>query len=470
MHTRKKGLFNLLTKIGNWSASQKIATSFAAVIFIGSLLLSLPISQLPTSQATYIDNLFSAVSMVCVTGLFTESIADSYTLFGQIVCMILIQVGGLGLMTLLAYFITQLSKNKIGFRNKLAVQEGINRGDGKNFRTYIGTIIKYTAVIEGIGMLLLSFYFVPAFGWAKGLFVSMFLAVSAFCNAGFDTMGNASLVEYVHNPLINLVIAALIILGGIGFSVWFDVSNMVQASYKMKQTPSWMRRLRSLTLHTRLALTMTGFLLVGGTVLFLLMEYSNDASIGTFSFGEKVMASFFHTVSMRTAGFASIDYTTITPISMFMSVITMFIGGSPGGTAGGMKTTTFAIVLIMIYNEIKGQSNVNIFNHTIPRQVVRQSLVIFMMLLTSLALGTGLLLMFNPEINPLYLLFEAVSALATVGVSANVTVNLDTPSQFVDMLLMFTGRIGPITLLDSLIRKNKAVKDISYTKGNIIIG
>lgn len=454
----------------NWTASQKIASSFATVIFIGSLLLSLPISQLPTSNATYIDNLFSAVSMVCVTGLFTESIADSYTLFGQIVSMILIQIGGLGLMTLIAYFITQISKHRIGFRNKLAVQEGINRGDGKDFRTYIGTIIKYTAVIEGTGMLLLSLYFVPEFGWAKGLFVSMFLAVSAFCNAGFDTMGNASLVEYVHHPLINLVIAALIILGGIGFSVWFDVSNMVHASVKMKQTPSLMRRLRSLTLHTRLAITVTAILLVSGTILFLLLEYSNDASIGTFTFGEKVLASFFHTVTMRTAGFASLDYTTITPISMFMSVITMFIGGSPGGTAGGMKTTTFAIVLLMIYNEIRGQSNVNVFNHTIPRNVVRQSLIIFVALLSTLALGTSLLLMFNPEMNPLYLLFEAVSALATVGVSANVTVNLDTPSQFVDMFLMFAGRIGPITLVDSLVRKNRAVKDIAYTKGNIIIG
>ncbi|WP_373788219.1 potassium transporter TrkG, partial [Jeotgalibaca porci] len=314
----------MLNRMRNWTTSQKIASSFASVIFIGSLLLSLPISQVPTSNATYIDNLFSAVSMVCVTGLFTESITDSYTLFGQIVSMVLIQIGGLGLMTLIAYFITQLSKNKIGFRNKLAVQEGINRGDAKDFRTYIGTIMKYTAIIEGTGMVLLSFYFVPAFGFAKGLFISMFLSISAFCNAGFDTIGNASLIEYAHNPLINLVIAALIILGGIGFSVWFDVSNLFHATAKMKQKPPLMRRIRSLTLHTRLALLMTIGLLVGGTILFLIFEYTNDASIGTFSFGDKVLASFFHAVTMRTAGFASLDYSTITPISMFMSVVTMF--------------------------------------------------------------------------------------------------------------------------------------------------
>lgn len=466
----RKEMFILLNKIGSWTTSQKIASSFASVIFIGSLLLSLPISQLPTSNATYIDNLFSAVSMVCVTGLFTESITDSYTLFGQIVSMVLIQIGGLGLMTLMAYFITQLSKNKIGFRNKLAVQEGINRGDAKEFRNYIRTIMKYTAIIEGTGMVLLSFYFVPAFGFTKGLFISMFLSISAFCNAGFDTIGNASLIEYAHNPLINLVIAALIILGGIGFSVWFDVSNLFHATAKMKQKLPLMRRIRSLTLHTRLAILMTVGLLVSGTLLFLIFEYTNDASIGTFSFGDKVLASFFHAVTMRTAGFASLDYSTITPISMFMSVVTMFIGGSPGGTAGGMKTTTFAIVFIMIYNEIRGQSNVNLFNHTIPKNVVRQALIVFVALLTTLTLGTSLLLLFNPGTNPLFLLFEAVSALATVGVSANVTASLDTPSLIVDMFLMFAGRIGPITLVDSLIRKNKAVKDIAYTKGSIIIG
>src|SRR5699024_9831116 len=193
------------------------------------------------------------------------------------------------------------------------VQEGINRGDAKDFRTYIGTIMKYTAIIEGTGMVLLSFYFVPVFGFAKGLFISMFLSISAFCNAGFDTMGNSSLIEYAHNPGINLVIAALIILGGIGFSVWFDVTNLFHATAKMKQKPPLMRRIRSLTLHTRLALLMTIGLLVGGTILFLIFEYTNDASIGTFSFGDKVLASFFHAVTMRTAGIASLDYSTITP-------------------------------------------------------------------------------------------------------------------------------------------------------------
>ncbi|MDE1549346.1 TrkH family potassium uptake protein [Jeotgalibaca caeni] len=460
----------MLKNIESWTTSQKIAFSFAFVIFTGSILLTLPISQLPTSEATYLDNLFSAVSMVCVTGLFTESIADSYTLFGQVVSMILIQIGGLGLMTLIASLVTQFSKNKIGFKNKLAVQEVINRGDARNFRSYIATIIKYTFVIEGIGMLLLSFYFVPELGWAMGLFTSLFLSISAFCNAGFDIMGNLSLIEYVHNPLINLVICALIILGGIGFSVWFDISNTFGFNRKMSQRLPFLTRIRLLTIHTRLAIAVTLFLLISGTIVFMIAEYTNEQSIGTFTFGEKLLASFFHTVTMRTAGFATLDYTTITPFSMFFSVITMFIGGSPGGTAGGLKTTTMAIIVLMIYNEARGQGNINVFYHTIPQRVVRQALIIFIALLTTLAIGTSLLLLLNPDMNPLFLLFEAVSALATVGVSANITPQLAATSQIVIMFLMFAGRIGPATLVDSIIRKNRAVKDIEYSKGTLIIG
>lgn len=453
-----------------WSTSQKIAASFAAVSFIGSILLSLPISQLPTSNATYVDNLFSSISMVCVTGLFTESIADSYTLFGQIVSLILIQIGGLGLMTLIAIFVLRLSKGKIGFKNKLAVQQGINRGDSQDFRNFIYIIIKYTFVIEGIGMILLSFYFVPELGWSRGLFTSLFLAVSAFCNAGFDILGNSSLTQFVHNPLINLTIASLIILGGIGFSVWFDVAHLIKTNQKTKTSSSLIKQIRTLTIHTRLAITMTLGLLLTGTLLFFIAEYANPESIGSFSLGEKVLASFFHTVTMRTAGFATVDYTGITPFSMFTSTVFMFIGGSPGGTAGGMKTTTIAIVLLLFYNELRGQDNVNVYYHTITKSIVKQSLVIFISMLSVLLLGASLLLLFNPHVNPLFLIFEAVSALGTVGVTANLTPSLSRMSHFVIMFLMFAGRIGPITLLDSLIRKNKAVKDILYSKGSLIIG
>ncbi|MGA9519047.1 MAG: potassium transporter TrkG [Trichococcus sp.] len=459
----------MLKKFSTWSVSQKIATSFAFVIFTGSLLLTLPISQLPTSNATYLDNLFTSVSMVCVTGLFTESVHDSYTVFGQIVGMVLMQIGGLGLMTLIASVITRL-RGRMGLRNRLAVQEGINRGDARGFREYLSDILKYTAVIEGTGFLLLSFRFVPELGWASGLFTSLFLSISAFCNAGFDPMGNISLIEYVHDPLVNFTITSLIILGGIGFSVWFDVSKSVKCYLGKKCRPSLRIFFRGLSLHSRLALGVTGIVILVGMLFFVAIEYNNPDSIGTFTLPQKLMTGYFQTVTMRTAGFATIDYTLVYPFTLFWFIITMFIGGSPGGTAGGLKTTTFAIIVLLLYNELRGQSNVNIANHTISVQQVRQAFVIFMALLGTLILGTSLLSILNPEVDFIYILFESISALATVGVSANLTPTLGRLSQAVIMFLMFAGRIGPITLVDSLARSTQKVHDVEFSKGNILIG
>ena len=459
----------MLKRISNWSISQKIAISFAFVIFTGSLLLTLPISQLPTSEATYLDNLFTSVSMVCVTGLFTKSVYESYTVFGQIIGMVLMQIGGLGLMTLIASVITRFRK-RIGLRNRLAVQEGINRGDARGFREYLSDILKYTAVIEGTGFLLLSFRFVPIYGWGKGLFTSLFLSISAFCNAGFDNFGNVSLVDYVHDPLVNFVITSLIILGGIGFSVWFDVTKSIKCFSAKKGKRNLRIFFRSLSLHSRLALFVTVTVIAVGMLFFVAVEYNNPDSIGTFTFPQKLLAGYFQTVTMRTAGFATIDYTTVYPFTLFWFVITMFIGGSPGGTAGGLKTTTFAIVVLMLYNEVRGQSNVNIAHHTIDKQMVRQALVIFMALLGTLILGTSLLSILNPEVDFIYVLFESISALATVGVSANLTPTLGRLSQAVIMFLMFAGRIGPITLVDSLAKSNQQVPDVEFSKGNILIG
>ena len=459
----------VLKKFSSWSVSQKIATSFAFVIFTGSILLTLPISQLPTSNATYFDNLFTAISMVCVTGLFTESVHDSYTIFGQVVGMALMQIGGLGLMTLIASVITRL-KGRIGLRNRLAVQEGINRGDARGFREYLSDILKYTAVIELTGFVLLSIRFVPEMGWPLGLFTSLFLAISAFSNAGFDPMGNVSLVDYVHDPLVNYVITSLIILGGIGFSVWFDVSKSVKCYFAKKCRPSLKVFFRGLSLHSRLAVSVSLVLILVGLVFFVAVEYNNPNSIGTFTFQQKLLAGYFQTVTMRTAGFATIDYTTVYPFTLFWFVLTMFVGGSPGGTAGGLKTTTFAIIFLTLYNELRGQSNVNIANHTISRPQVRQAFVIFMALLGTLILGTSVLSILNPEVDFIYILFEAVSAIATVGVSANLTPTLGELSQAVIMVLMFAGRIGPITMLDSLVRRTQKVQDVEFSKGTILIG
>lgn len=458
----------VLKRLRRLPPAAKIVISFATVIFIGSLLLTLPISNLESSETTYFDNLFTAVSMVCVTGLFTLPVATSYTLFGQIICIVLMQIGGLGLMTILATFIMRRGR-KMRFSDTIAVKEALNREELGDFKTYLASILKYTAIIEGTGMILLAFRFVPEFGFASGLFVSLFLAVSAFCNAGFDNLGAYSLQEYVHDPLINLVITTLIILGGIGFSVWFDVTHNVQSIIKNKCKSGWKRSYRMLKIHTRLAINMTVALIVIGTLVFLLVEWNNPNSIGNFTFGDKVLASFFQTVTMRTAGFATLDYELVKPFSLLFFIGTMFIGGSPGGAAGGIKTTTFALVALLIISEIKGQKHVNYAHHTIPLEIIRRAIVIVATFSLFLIAGVSVLMLVEDQ--PfLYLLFETVSALATVGVSVNLTPELSHISHVVLMILMFVGRIGPITLLLSLSRKSKKTADRLYAKTTILIG
>lgn len=455
-------------KLRSIPPAAKIAISFAFVIFIGSLLLTLPISNLESSETTYFDNLFTTVSMVCVTGLFILPVATSYTIFGQIICIFLMQIGGLGLMTILATLITRMGK-KMRYSNTIAVKEALNREELGDFKTYLGSILKYTFIIEGTGMLLLAIRFVPELGLASGLFVSLFLAVSGFCNAGFDNLGAYSLQEYVHDPLVNLVITSLVILGGIGFSVWFDVTQNIQSVIKNKCRSGWKRTYRMLKIHTRLAINMTIALIVIGTLVFLVVEWNNPNSIGNFTFGEKVLASFFQTVTMRTAGFATLDYELIEPFSLLFFVGTMFIGGSPGGAAGGIKTTTFALIALLIISEIKGQKHVNYAHHTIPIEIIRRAIVVVATFFLFLFVGLSVLMLVEDQ--PfLYLLFEAVSALATVGVSVNLTPELSHISHVVLMILMFVGRIGPITILLSLSRKSKLTKDQLYAKTTILIG
>ncbi|MER2226598.1 MAG: potassium transporter TrkG [Carnobacterium sp.] len=455
-------------KLRSIPPAAKIAISFAFVIFIGSLLLTLPISNLESSETTYFDNLFTTVSMVCVTGLFILPVATSYTIFGQIICIFLMQIGGLGLMTILATLITRMGK-KMRYSNTIAVKEALNREELGDFKTYLGSILKYTFIIEGTGMLLLAIRFVPELGLASGLFVSLFLAVSGFCNAGFDNLGAYSLQEYVHDPLVNLVITSLVILGGIGFSVWFDVTQNIQSVIKNKCRSGWKRTYRMLKIHTRLAINMTIALIVIGTLVFLVVEWNNPNSIGNFTFGEKVLASFFQTVTMRTAGFATLDYELIEPFSLLFFVGTMFIGGSPGGAAGGIKTTTFALIALLIISEIKGQKHVNYAHHTIPIEIIRRAIVVVATFSLFLMAGVSVLMLVEDQ--PfLFLLFEAVSALATVGVSVNLTPELSHISHVVLMILMFVGRIGPITILLSLSRKSKLTKDQLYAKTTILIG
>ena len=458
-------LFKLFVKkieraLGGLSPARRIFLSFAGVIFIGSLLLSLPFVQASGSQATYFDHLFTTVSMVCVTGLSTQPVATTYNVWGQLICMLLIQIGGLGLMTFIGVFYIQ-SKQKLSLRSRATIQDSFSYGETRSLRKFVYSIFLTTFLVEGLGALFLSFRFVPQLGWERGLFSAIFLAISAFCNAGFDNFGSTSLIAFQTDPLVNLVIAGLIITGGLGFMVWFDLATHIGKKKKGR-----------LHFHTKLVLLLTLGLLAFGTVSSLVLEWNNAGTIGNLPVADKVLVSFFQTVSMRTAGFGTIDYSMARPVTLLIYILQMFLGGAPGGTAGGLKITTFFVLLVFARSELLGLPHANVARRTIAPRTVQKSFSVFIIFLMTFLLGLILLGM-TAKGNPpfIHLIFETISALGTVGVTANLTPDLGKLALSVIMVLMFIGRIGPLTLLVSLADYHPEKKDmIHYMKADISIG
>ncbi|HHX52258.1 MAG TPA: potassium transporter [Erysipelothrix sp.] len=451
------------------SINKQIALSFFLAIFIGSVLLSLPMSQLASSKANYIDHLFISVSAVCVTGLFTQPIFSTYTLFGQIVLLFMIQIGGLGLMTIISSIMLRAGL-KLKYSDTMAVSEALNKEGKAGFKGFILSILKYTFIFEAIGALIFMVVLIPEFGLGKGIFNSIFLSISAFCNAGFDNYNASSLQSFAFNPIINFTVTSLIILGGIGFGVWFDIKQNATSLIK-KGSYSLVKLFKKLKVHSRLVLTVSFFVIVVGTVLGIMIEGTNPETWGSMSFWDKFMHSYFQTVTMRTAGFATVDYTQLKPVSNFIYIVTMLIGGSPGGTAGGIKTTTMTLVFMLVYVEFRGGRNVNIFKHTVSTEALRKATIVFVSFMAALVLGVLMLLIFDPHVPLLSSLFEVVSALNTVGVTMNLTPTLSLGSLITLMVLMFTGRIGPMTMLLSFTKQHESHHtDNQYSSASILIG
>ncbi|WP_208560510.1 TrkH family potassium uptake protein [Marinilactibacillus kalidii] len=459
----------LLNRFSSLPIPFKIVLSFAFVIFTGSILLAMPFSQQAGSQATYFDHLFTAVSMVCVTGLFTEPLAYTYNLFGQIIGLVLIKLGGLGLITLVATIVMRLGR-RVSMKDEVTLQQALNRGSMVNFRNFLLSVVRYTFMIEGVGAFFLAFHFIPLFGWARGTFTSIFLSISAFNNAGFDNLGTTSLQGFVDAPIINIVIPLLIIVGGIGFSIWFDLAQNFKAFIAVRSWIDFKGHYRRLKLHTRLVLNWTVFLIIAAMVLFMFSEWSNPDTIGSLDFSGKLQATFFQAVTLRTAGFGTVSYTSLHLFTIIFMTVFMFIGGSPGGTAGGAKTSTVALVVKLLWAEISGQQNVHYQKRTIDREIVQRALVIVVMFVILNFLGMSLMSIFDESVPLQYLFFEAVSALGTVGLSADLTPELSRASQTVIMFMMFIGRLGPITIFTALGQFDRKQKSKVYATGNIIIG
>ncbi len=450
-----------------WSVTQRLTLSFALVIFIGSILLSLPFSQYPNGpDSTFLDHLFNVVSMVCVTGLSVLPISEAYNGFGQSISIILMQIGGLGLITLIAISTFAL-KRKMDFAGHTLLQSALNKEDSKGLKDYLFFAYKVTFCIEFIGFVLIVTDFVPRFGWKNGLFNSLFLTVSGFCNAGFDNFGSSSLKDFVLNPTINFVIIALIISGGIGFAVWSDIADNVKRVAIEK--PRWHGNFyRKLSNQTKLVLQTTAVILVIGTLISWFLEKDNPKTIANYSLFQQLMVSFFQTVTMRTAGFATISYNDSLAPTNLLYMIQMIIGGAPGGTAGGVKVTTVAILFLLFKSELSGQTEVTFRNRIIASKTIKQTMTVLIFFFSILISGYILLLSFEPHLDPVALLFEAISAIDTVGVSMDITPQLSTAGRIVIMFLMFIGRVGPITVLISLIQRKE--KTVHYATTNILVG
>lgn len=461
--------FHKNRKKKSFSPTRRIAFSFFMVIFIGSLLLTLPISN-QIQGTPYLDHLFIATSATCVTGLVSVVVANQYTLFGQLVIIALIQVGGLGFLTLFNMMLIAFHK-KLSFTNKIVMQEALNQNSMNEIAVYIKRVIKYTFTFEFIGAILLSIVFIPEYGVLKGIYYSLFHSISAFCNAGFDVLGSNSLINYQSNMIINLVICGLIIAGGLGFVVWIDLRLSLK-NYKKKFKVFQLRRfLSSLSIHTKIVLFMTILLLFGGAFVILILEFNNPTTLGALSLPDKLLASFFQSTTLRTAGFASVDMVTLhDSTKLFMSIL-MFIGGSPAGTAGGIKTVTFAIMILYILSLVKGNEHIKVLRRTISDQIVKRALTIGIVSFFISLIGLFILTITENK-DLIDLVFEVYSAFATVGLTAGLTPYLTNIGKIVIILLMYIGRIGPMTMVLVFTKRYNQMKgkDIQYPSEDVLIG
>ena len=444
------------------STTQIILLSFLATILLGSLILALPISSATGEAVPYLDALFTATTSTCVTGLLTLPTVSTWSVFGQIVILLLIQIGGLGIITIMSGLMLLLNR-KLGIGDRLLIQDAFNLNTMSGLAKFVKNVLFGTLIIEGIGALLYMLVFVPEFG-ARGIWISIFNSVSAFCNAGIDIIAENSLCNYATNPLINIVTSALIILGGLGYIVWWDVLRVVKSRSEKNR-----KIFRHLTLHSKIAITATFGLILVGTVLIFIFEYSNPQTIGNMSVFDKIQVSLFQSVTTRTAGFASVPQENLTNSSSVVSILLMLIGGSPVGTAGGMKTVTIAILFCSSFATIRNKNSATLFGRRISEDSVKKAVAVAVTFITICTAST-ILLLATSNAPALDVIYEAVSATATVGLSRNLTASLNSFGKIIIIITMYFGRVGPISLAVALGSKNESQNLISEPTEEISIG
>lgn len=429
-----------------------IMLSFLVVILIGSILLALPISTKSGKPVSYLDALFTATTSTCVTGLVTLPTVTTWSWFGQIVILLLIQIGGLGLITICAGIILALNK-KFGLKESQLLQDAFNLNSLSGLASFVKRVLVGTVIVEGVGALLYMFVFVPEFGF-KGVWISIFNSVSAFCNAGIDIVSENSLVAYATNPLMNVVTELLIVLGGLGYIVWWDVLRVLKQWKNLK----W-KCFQKLTLHSKIVLSATAALVFGGAICIFIFEYNNPLTIGNYSLFDKIQVSLFQSITTRTAGFATIPQENLTNASAILCLLLMFIGGSPVGTAGGIKTVTIIVLLATAHSTIKNKNEVSLFNRNLPKQITRKAVAVTSMSFAIMFISTILLAAVTTNATALDIAYETVSATATVGLSRNFTSFVTNWGKIILIFTMYFGRVGPISLAFAF-KSRKEVADV----------
>ena len=444
------------------STTQIIMLSFLGAILLGSALLVLPFSSKSGESVDYIDALFTAVSATCVTGLVTLPTVATWSVFGQIVILILIQIGGLGVITITAGLMVAIHR-KMGLKDSQLLSDALNVSTLSGLAEFVKKMLLGTFIIEGVGALMYMIVFIPDFG-AKGIWISIFNSVSAFCNAGIDIVAENSLCNYATNPLVNIVTCLLIILGGLGYVVWWDIIRVLKDVKRTK-----FRCVFKLTLHSKIVLVSTFALILMGGVSILAFEYNNPLTLKNYNFFDKMQIAFFQSITTRTAGFATLPQENLTNASAIICLILMFIGGSPVGTAGGIKTVTIVVLFATTIATVCGKNEVTLFQRNLSKQVTRKAVAVAFSSFIIVALST-ILLSLSTDAPALDVVFETVSATATVGLSRNLTSSLNVWGKLILSATMYFGRIGPISLATSFNLKKENINIIKNPTEDVRLG
>ncbi len=448
------------------SSAHLIPLSFLGAILLGTVLLMCPFASAAGTFTPFLIALFTATTSVCVTGLVVVDTFSYWSTAGQVIILLLIQIGGLGIITVLSLLMV-ITRKKFSLGDRIMLQDALNLNTQAGVLQFMIRIIQGTLIVEGTGALLYALFFVREFGTLKGLWISLFTAVSAFCNAGIDVIGPTSLEAYRFHAPILCITMLLIILGGLGFVVWFDVLIGVRNGMQKKFSPGQI--FQRFSEHTKLIITLTGGLILFGTLIILLGEYNNPGTIGNMPFGYKLLNSLFESVTLRTAGFSTFPQQALTDSSCIPVYVLMFIGGSPVGTAGGVKTITFFLVMLNVIGYVRGDERRVIFRRAVSEELIRKAAAI-----VSVSILTVIILVFlliqSGGMSLVDGLFEVISACATVGLSRGLTGSLNTAGRWIIILAMYLGRIGPISMAIFFVRGRQNEKEQSTAEGNFYVG